>query len=136
MKNIEMILKIRDLIRECNFIADDISVILDIENVSLEDMISKNDEDILEFLRVADKINTFVNLLTEDLKSSMANEGFNVEDFEDWLHQVEYDGMRFVGLFESLQNSMQCLEIYVLETIRGFRILTQNVYGIPNEEEE
>ena len=136
MKNIEMILKIRDLIRECNFIADDISVILDIENVSLEDMISTNDEDILEFLRVADKINTCVNLLTEDLKSSISIEGFNVEDFEDWLHQVEYDGMRFVGLFESLQNSMQCLETYVLETIRGFRILTQNVYGIPNEEEE
>ena len=35
MKNIEMILKIRDLIRECNFIADDISVILDISQICI-----------------------------------------------------------------------------------------------------
>ena len=135
MKNIDMLLRIRELIRECNFIADDISVRLDIEELSLGELIERSDEDVIDYLHGIDNLDICLKGLTEDLKSSMCEQGFDGETFDDWLHQVAFDGMRFVGLFESFQNALQILEEYVLETIRGFRILTQSVYFEESEEE-
>ena len=135
MQNIEMIIKIRDLVRESNFIADDISVRLDVEKTSLDVLVEKQDADVIEYLQVIDNINVCLKILTEDLKTSLGNEGFETEDFDRWIHQIAYDSSHFIALFETFQNAIRQLEFCVLEIIRGFRILTQNVYGEESESE-
>lgn len=135
MQNIEIILKIRELARESGFKAEEISIKMDVEETTLDEMIEKQDGDVIEYLQMIDKLNVYLKMLTEDLKISLGDEGFEVEDFDRWVHQIAYNGMHFVGLFETFQNAVHHLEFCIIEIIRCFRILTQNVYGEESESE-
>ena len=111
------------------FMMDDLATCIDVEDVDLDELISEKDEDVLALLEQFKKIDCTLNMLTEDLRSSLCNEGFDCESYSTWVSELCYDLMRLTGLIETFEEAHKILELYISETIRGYRILTQDGYG-------
>ena len=45
-------------------------------------------------------------------------------------NEIEYDPMRMTGLIETFEKAHKILEFYISETLRGYRILTQDGYDV------
>lgn len=127
--NIEILIKLKEYIDKYNFMIDDIEVRCQTEDESLDELISKSDEDIIEILNVIAEIDSLLNALTVDIRDSMAIEkGFDCDDYHIWVNHLKHDPMHFDGLCETFTASMEQLEDYIMGALRGYRILTQPAY--------
>lgn len=127
--NIEILIKLKEYIDKYNFMIDDIEVRCQTEDESLDELISKSNEDIIEILNVIAEIDSLLNALTVDIRDSMAIEkGFDCDDYHIWVNHLKHDPMHFDGLCETFTASMEQLEDYIMEALRGYRILTQPAY--------
>lgn len=127
--NIEILIKLKKYIDNYNFMVDDLEVRSQTEDEPLDEMISKGDEDVVEILNIIAAIDSLLNALTVDIRDSMSIEGgFDCDDYHTWVEHIRYNAMNFVGLCETFTASMEPLEDYVMETLRGYRILTQPAY--------
>lgn len=127
--NIEILIKLKEYIDKYNFMIDDIEVRCQTEDESLDELISKSDEDIIDILNVIAEIDSLLNALTVDIRDSMAIEkGFDCDDYHTWVNHIKYDVMQFDSLCETFTASIEQLEDYIMEALRGYRILTQPAY--------
>lgn len=127
--NIEILIKLKEYIDKYSFLIDDIEVRCQTEDEPLDELISKSDEDIIEILNVIAAIDSLLNALTVDIRDSMSIVGgFDCDDYHTWVNHLKHDVMHFDGLCETFTASMEQLEDYVMETLRGYRILTQPAY--------
>lgn len=127
--NIEILIKLKEYIDKYNFMIDDIEVRCQTEDESLDELISKSDEDIIEILNVIAEIDSLLNALTVDIRDSMAIEkDYDCDDYHIWVNHLKHDPMHFDGLCETFTASMEQLEDYIMEALRGYRILTQPAY--------
>ena len=129
MKNIQILVTLKAQVETAYFMMDDLATCIDVEDVDLDELISEKDEDVLALLEQFKKIDCTLNVLTEDLRSSLCNEGFDCESYSTWVSELCYDLMRLTGLIETFEEAHKVLELYISETIRGYRILTQDGYG-------
>ena len=129
MKNIQILVTLKPQVETADFMMDDLATCIDVEDVDLDELISEKDEDVLALLEQFKKIDCTLNVLTEDLRSSLCNEGFDCESYSTWVSELCYDLMRLTGLIETFEEAHKILELYISETIRGYRILTQDGYG-------
>ena len=129
MKNIQILVTLKAQVETAYFMMDDLATCIDVEDVDLDELISEKDEDVLALLEQFKKIDCTLNVLTEDLRSSLCNEGFDCESYSTWVSELCYDLMRLTGLIETFEEAHKILELYISETIRGYRILTQDGYG-------
>ena len=129
MKNIQILVTLKAQVETADFMMDDLATCIDVEDVDLDELISEKDEDVLALLEQFKKIDCTLNVLTEDLRSSLCNEGFDCESYSTWVSELCYDLMRLTGLIETFEEAHKILELYISETIRGYRILTQDGYG-------
>ena len=129
MKNIQILVTLKAQVETAYFMMDDLATCIDVEDVDLDELISEKDEDVLALLEQFKKIDCTLNMLTEDLRSSLCNEGFDCESYSTWVSELCYDLMRLTGLIETFEEAHKVLELYISETIRGYRILTQDGYG-------
>ncbi len=129
MKNIQILVTLKAQVETADFMMDDLATCIDVEDVDLDELISEKDEDVLALLEQFKKIDCTLNMLTEDLRSSLCNEGFDCESYSTWVSELCYDLMRLTGLIETFEEAHKILELYISETIRGYRILTQDGYG-------
>ena len=129
MKNIQILVTLKAQVETAYFMMDDLATCIDVEDVDLDELISEKDEDVLALLEQFKKIDCTLNMLTEDLRSSLCNEGFDCESYSTWVSELCYDLMRLTGLIETFEEAHKILELYISETIRGYRILTQDGYG-------
>lgn len=129
MKNIQILVTLKAQAETADFMMDDLATCIDVEDVDLDELISEKDEDVLAILEQFKKIDCTLNMLTEDLRSSLCNEGFDCESYSTWVSELCYDLMRLTGLIETFEEAHKILELYISETIRGYRILTQDGYG-------
>jgi len=127
--NIEVLMNIRALITRYNFMIDDLSVRCELEDNPLDEMIAKGDEDIVDLLNVINDIDKLIGALTEDLRESMQNEGFDWLDYCNWNLRLTHNPMSLVGLIETFTEALKQLDFYIIETIRGYKILTQPAYN-------
>lgn len=128
IQNIEILIKIKGLIKNYYFLLDDILAVSNMEDEPLDEMIANADEDVIELLNLIIDIDKLLNALTEDLRDSIGNEGFDCNDYSTWAMRLVYDPMSFDGLHETFTEALKHLELYIQETIRGYRILTQPAY--------
>ena len=128
MKNIQILVTLKAQVEPAYFMMDDLATCIDVEDVDLDELISEKDEDVLALLEQFKKIDCTLNVLTEDLRSSLCNEGFDCESYSTWVSELCYDLMRLTGLIETFEEAHKVLELYISETIRGYRILTQDGY--------
>lgn len=129
MKNIQILVTLKAQVETADFMVEDLATCIDVEDVDLDELISEKDEDVLALLEQFKKIDCTLNMLTEDLRSSLCNEGFDCESYSTWVSELNYDLMRLTGLIETFEEAHKILELYISETIRGYRILTQDGYG-------
>ena len=129
MKNIQILVTLKAQVETADFMMEDLATFIDVEDVDLDELISEKDEDVLALLEQFKKIDCTLNMLTEDLRSSLCNEGFDCESYSTWVSELCYDLMRLTGLIETFEEAHKILELYISETIRGYRILTQDGYG-------
>ena len=129
MKNIQILVTLKAQVETADFMMEDLATCIDVEDVELDELISEKDEDVLALLEQFKKIDCTLNMLTEDLRGSLCNEGFDCESYSTWVSELCYDLMRFTGLIETFEEAHKVLELYISETIRGYRILTQDGYG-------
>lgn len=129
MKNIQILVTLKAQVETADFMMEDLATCIDVEDVELDELISEKDEDVLAILEQFKKIDCTLNMLTEDLRSSLCNEGFDCESYSTWVSELCYDLMRLTGLIETFEEAHKILELYIIETIRGYRILTQDGYG-------
>lgn len=129
MKNIQILVTLKAQVETADFMMEDLATCIDVEDVDLDELISEEDEDVLALLEQFKKIDCTLNMLTEDLRSSLCNEGFDCESYSTWVSELCYDLMRLTGLIETFEEAHKVLELYISETIRGYRILTQDGYG-------
>lgn len=129
MKNIQILVTLKAQVETADFMMEDLATCIDVEDVELDELISEKDEDVLALLEQFKKIDCTLNMLTEDLRSSLCNEGFDCESYSTWVSELCYDLMRLTGLIETFEEAHKVLELYISETIRGYRILTQDGYG-------
>lgn len=129
MKNIQILVTLKAQVETADFMMEDLATCIDVEDVDLDELISEKDEDVLALLEQFKKIDCTLNMLTEDLRSSLCNDGFDCESYSTWVSELCYDLMRLTGLIETFEEAHKVLELYISETIRGYRILTQDGYG-------
>lgn len=129
MKNIQILVTLKAQVETADFMMEDLATCIDVEDVELDELISEKDEDVLALFEQFKKVDCTLNMLTEDLRSSLCNEGFDCESYSTWVSELCYDLMRLTGLIETFEEAHKILELYISETIRGYRILTQDGYG-------
>ena len=127
--NIEVLMNIRALVARYNFIVDDLMVRCEMEKTPLDEMIVKGDDDIIDLLNVINDIDKLLGALTEDLRDSMQNEGFDWLDYCNWNLRLTHNPLSLVGLIETFTEALKQLDFYIIETIRGYKILTQPAYN-------
>lgn len=127
-RNIDILVEIQRRIYKFKFMSDDISVAIDVNDAELFDLIKDGDKRVIDIMNTIADIAQNLGLLTEDIKASMLNEGFDVDDYNEWTSSLAYNKYNLEGMLETFENALEVLEVYILETIRGYRILTQFAY--------
>ena len=127
-RNIDILIEIQRRIYKFKFMSDDISVAIDVNDAELFDLIKDGDKRVIDIMNTIADIAKNLGLLTEDIKASMLNEGFDVDDYNEWTSSLAYNKYNLEGMLETFENALEVLEVYILETIRGYRILTQFAY--------
>ena len=127
-RNIDILVEIQRRIYKFKFTSDDISVAIDVNDAELFDLIKDGDKRVIDIMNTIADIAQNLGLLTEDIKASMLNEGFDVDDYNEWTSSLAYNKYNLEGMLETFENALEELEVYILETIRGYRILTQFAY--------
>lgn len=127
-RNIDILVEIQRRIYKFKFTSDDISVVIDVNDAELFDLIKDGDKRVIDIMNTIADIAQNLGLLTEDIKASMLNEGFDVDDYNEWTSSLAYNKYNLEGMLETFENALEVLEVYILETIRGYRILTQFAY--------
>lgn len=127
-RNIDILVEIQRRIYKFKFTSDDISVAIDVNDAELFDLIKDGDKRVIDIMNTIADIAQNLGLLTEDIKASMLNEGFDVDDYNEWTSSLVYNKYNLEGMLETFENALEVLEVYILETIRGYRILTQFAY--------
>ena len=127
-RNIDILVEIQRRIYKFKFTSDDISVAIDVNDAELFDLIKDGDKRVIDIMNTIADIAQNLGLLTEDIKASMLNEGFDVDDYNEWTSSLAYNKYNLEGMLETFENALEVLEVYILETIQGYRILTQFAY--------
>lgn len=127
-RNIDILIEIQKKIYTFKFASDDISVAIDVNDAELFDLIKDGDKRVITIMNTIADIAKSFGLLTEDIKASMLNEGFDVDDYNEWTSSLAYNKYNLEGMLETFENALEVLEVYILETMRGYRILTQFAY--------
>ena len=127
-RNIDILIEIQIKIYRFKFAADDISVAMDVNDAELSDLIKGGNKSTVVLMNMIVGITGCLDLLTEDIKASMLDEGFDIDDFNEWTARLTYNPFSIEGMLETFENALEVLEVYILETIRGYRILTQFAY--------
>ena len=129
-RNIDILIEIQRRIYKFKFTSDDISVAIDVNDAELFDLIKDGDKRVITIMDTIADIAKNLGLLTEDIKASMLNEGFDVDDYNEWTSSLAYNKYNLEGMLETIENALEVLEVYILETMRGYRMLRQLVYDV------
>ena len=111
-----------------NYTGTDSSVILEDKDTEFSDLIENPCEELCELLNSINDIDKLLDSLTEDLRSSMVNDGFDPDDYKYWNACVIHNPLNLEGLLETFEGAIETLELFILETVRGYKILNQLAY--------
>ena len=127
--NIQVLIKLKEYIDKYDYLFDAISVRSELDDVPLDEMISKGDKDIFNLFNINYEIDKLLLSLTEDVRDRMYDAGVNCSDYNDWINQLKYNPMLFTGLYDVINDVHGEMEEYLDEEFRGYKILTQPAYN-------
>ncbi len=130
IRNIDVLFTIQDRIRKFKFYVEELSIVTDVEETKISTLVQKGDDIMLGLLNAINDVDKFLDSLTEDIKDTMLPAGFDCDDFSVWNAALIHNPLNIEGLLETFEGAMDALELYVIETIRGYKILTQLAYDM------
>ena len=130
IRNIDILLKMQNRIHEFRMLDDVISVFLEDKDTEFSDLIESPCEEMCALLNAINDIDKLLDSLTEDLRGTMINDGFDPDDYKYWNACLIHSPFNLEGLLETFEGAIETLELYILETIRGYKILTQLAYDM------
>lgn len=130
IRNIDILVEIQRRIYKFKFTEDDIAVALDVDDGSISGYVEIGDRNVFNLISTIKEIAVYLSLLTEDIKASMLNEGFDIDEYNEWTSSLMYNQYNLEGMLETIENALEILEVYILETMRGYRMLRQLVYDV------
>lgn len=128
IRNIDILLEIQERIHKFRILDDVIAVILEDKDTEFSDLLETPCQEMCDFLNAINDIDKLLDSLTEDLRGSMVNDGFDPDDYKFWNACVIHNPYNLEGLIETFEGAIETLELYILETVRGYKILTQLAY--------
>lgn len=143
IRNIDILIEIQNRIHKFRILDDVIAVLLEDKDTEFSDLIEEPCREICDFLNAINDIDKLLDSLTEDLRGSMVNDGFDPDDYKFWNACLIHSPYNLEGLIETFEGAIETLELYILETIRGYKILNQLAYdknprlpGLNKQEDE
>lgn len=128
IRNIDILLEIQQRIHKFRILDDVIAVILEDKDTEFSDLLETPCQEMCDFLNTINDIDKLLDSLTEDLRGSMVNDGFDPDDYKFWNACVIHSPYNLEGLIETFEGAIETLELYILEVVRGYKILTQLAY--------
>ena len=101
---------------------------LEDKDTEFSDLIESPCQEMCDILNAINDIDKLLDSLTEDLRGSMVNDGFDPDDYKFWNACLIHSPYNLEGLIETFEGAIETLELYILETVRGYKILTQLAY--------
>ena len=128
IRNIDILLEIQNKVHKFRILEDVITVLLEDKDTDFSDLIENPCQEICDILNAINDIDKLLDSLTEDLRSSMVNDGFDPDDYKYWNACLVHSPYNLEGLLETFEGALETLELYILETVKGYKILTQLAY--------
>ena len=128
IRNIDILIEIQDRIHTFRILDDVIAVMLEDKDTEFSELIETPCQEMCDILNAINDIDKLLDSLTEDLRGSMVNDGFDPDDYKFWNACLIHSPYNLEGLIETFEGAIETLELYILETIRGYKILTQLAY--------
>ncbi len=127
-RNIDILVEIQRRIYKFKFTYDDISVAIDVNDAELFDLIKDGDKRVIDIMNTIADIAQNLGLLTEDIKASMLNEGFDIDEYNEWTSSLMYNQYNLEGMLETIENALEVLEVYRFSIyIKTVRTMLVNV---------
>ena len=128
IRNIDILIEIQNRIHKFRILDDVIAVMLEDKDTEFSNLIESPCQEMCDILNAINDIDKLLDSLTEDLRGSMVNDGFDPDDYKFWNACVIHSPYNLEGLLETFEGAIETLELYILETVRGYKILTQLAY--------
>ena len=128
IRNIDILIEIQDRIHKFRILDDVIAVMLEDKDTEFSELIETPCLEMCDILNAINDIDKLLDSLTEDLRGSMVNDGFDPDDYKFWNACLIHSPYNLEGLIETFEGALETLALYILETIRGYKILTQLAY--------
>ena len=130
IRNIDILYTMQDRVRKFKFYVEELSIVTDVEETEISTLVKNGDDLIIGLLNSINDVDKFLDSLTEDIKDTMLSAGFDSDDFKVWNAALILNPLNIEGLLETFEGAMDTLELYLIETIKGYRILTQLAYDM------
>lgn len=130
IRNIDILYTMQDRVRKFKFYVEELSIVTDVEETEISTLVKNGDDLMIGLLNSINDVDKFLDSLTEDIKDTMLSAGFDSDDFKVWNAALILNPLNIEGLLETFEGAMDTLELYLMETIKGYRILTQLAYDM------
>lgn len=130
IRNIDILYTMQDRVRKFKFYVEELSIVTDVEETEISTLVKNGDDLMIGLLNSINDVDKFLDSLTEDIKDTMLSAGFDSDDFKVWNAALILNPLNIEGLLETFEGAMDTLELYLIETIKGYRILTQLAYDM------
>lgn len=130
IRNIDILYTMQDRVRKFKFYVEELSIVTDVEETEISTLVQKGDDLMIGLLNSINDVDKYLDSLTEDIKDTMLSAGFDSDDFKVWNAALILNPLNIEGLLETFEGAMDTLELYLIETIKGYRILTQLAYDM------
>ena len=130
IRNIDILYTMQDRVRKFKFYVEELSIVTDVEETEISTLVKNDDDLMIGLLNSINDVDKFLDSLTEDIKDTMLSAGFDSDDFKVWNAALILNPLNIEGLLETFEGAMDTLELYLIETIKGYRILTQLAYDM------
>lgn len=127
-RNIDVLEVLVILIKHIKSLEDDIDIDMDVEEIEISDLIERDDNNLNEFVRIAEKINSTINELTEDLRSALDYEQFDCESLEWCLNKIKHNRQELENYYVPVCVAVTYLDMAIRNNISEYKILTQFAY--------
>ena len=130
IRKIDILYTMQDRVRKFKFYVEELSIVTDVEETEISTLVKNGDDLMIGLLNSINDVDKFLDSLTEDIKDTMLSAGFDSDDFKVWNAALILNPLNIEGLLETFEGAMDTLELYLIETIKGYRILTQLAYDM------
>lgn len=127
-RNIDILKEIQKNIRGFRVMSENIDITASVEDMELVDMINDGRQEVTDIIGIIGSIAGKLDILTEDIRNAMCNDGFDCDDYAMWNSYISDNPYELEGLLEFVEEALKILDFFILESLKGYKMITQLAY--------